>query len=58
MQNSVMFTSDFIQEEFMELAIQLQKQVEWNVLEWNVMLLKSSKNIMAFSHKTHCDFRN
>lgn len=27
MQNFVMFTSDFIQEEFMELAIQLPKQV-------------------------------
>lgn len=27
MQNFVMFTSDFIQEEFMELTIQLQKQV-------------------------------
>lgn len=27
MQNFVMFTSDFIQEEFMELAIQLQKHV-------------------------------
>lgn len=27
MQNFVMFTSDFIQEEFMELAIQVQKQV-------------------------------
>lgn len=27
MQNFVMFTSDFIQEEFLELAIQLEKHV-------------------------------
>lgn len=27
MQNFVMFTSDFIQEEFMELTIRLRKQV-------------------------------
>lgn len=42
MQNFVMFTSDFIREEFMELAIQLQKHVISNETQRSLNLQRAS----------------
>lgn len=42
MQNFVMFTSDFIPEEFMELAIQLRKHVISNEMQRSLNLQRAS----------------